>query len=679
MSSLQTLEEKPSSPEATPVRGRPFALRASWVAGVTVFVASSLYLSYFAYRGWIPHDEGLLAQSAERVLAGELPHRDFDESYTGGLTYLHSLSFVIGGTRLTTIRSTLVIFVLCYIIGVYLIALRCAPPWLSAVTTFACVVWSFPNYFAALPSWHVLVLWIFGTLALMKYADTDCKRWLWLAGLCGGLAVIIKITGLYYIAVALLFLAYREQLMSRKNVHSASQRPSYGFAVLMSLDSLVLVGLVVLLLSRHLAVMEVVIFILPCAAVCLTLAIGEWRDGTGTLRGRSWPLAVDVGVLLAGILPPVLLFVAPYAFRGALGDLAYGVLVQPRLRFVFEREPLQPVQTLLPIVFPALLLAVWGLRRPWFGERTLQVVFAAALLLGLSVLMFRDPRLWFYWNFFSVRNLVPIVICLICALLLWAGKDCIAPARRRDLFLLAAGASFGGLIQYPFSVLIYFCYFAPLLVLAIHNLLAVRPQCPQWFRVAFMGLLVAVGVHVNTRYCIEFPSLTSEFTELLDLERGKLLVHEAHQRQYEAVIAMVRRCATEDAAIFATPDCPEIYFLADRRNPTRTMFDFFDDQTGRDARLLEMIDELQILVVVVNLRPLFSHEITTEFAAALQERFPVRRRFGSLVVCARGPAAEQLEAEAGEEEPHDAAEIWTPDSEFYYTWHTPPDAYHAGT
>jgi hypothetical protein len=33
--------------------------------------------------------------------------------------------------------------------------------------------------------------------------------------------------------------------------------------------------------------------------------------------------------------------------------------------------------------------------------------------------------------------------------------------------------------------------------------------------------------------------------------------------------------------IDATPDCPEVYFLYGFRNPTRTLFDFGDEQAGR--------------------------------------------------------------------------------------------------
>jgi hypothetical protein len=55
---------------------------------VAVWAISGLYVANGMLRGWVPHDEGRLGQSAERILVGELPHRDFDDPYTGGLSYL---------------------------------------------------------------------------------------------------------------------------------------------------------------------------------------------------------------------------------------------------------------------------------------------------------------------------------------------------------------------------------------------------------------------------------------------------------------------------------------------------------------------------------------------------------------------------------------------------------------
>ena len=52
----------------------------------------------------MPFDDGALAQSAERLLQGQLPHRDFDEIYTGGLTFLNAGAFRLFGISLWSLR-----------------------------------------------------------------------------------------------------------------------------------------------------------------------------------------------------------------------------------------------------------------------------------------------------------------------------------------------------------------------------------------------------------------------------------------------------------------------------------------------------------------------------------------------------------------------------------------------
>ena len=44
---------------------------------LVLWLATGAYLLPFVDRGWIAHDDGMLGQAAERVMAGELPHRDF--------------------------------------------------------------------------------------------------------------------------------------------------------------------------------------------------------------------------------------------------------------------------------------------------------------------------------------------------------------------------------------------------------------------------------------------------------------------------------------------------------------------------------------------------------------------------------------------------------------------------
>src|SRR5271155_4183319 len=83
-----------------------------WLVLMVVWALSAVYMGTHLKRGWVPHDEGAFAESAQRVLKGELPHRDFDEIYTGGLAYLHALAFRELGTNLASMRYMLFAFFL---------------------------------------------------------------------------------------------------------------------------------------------------------------------------------------------------------------------------------------------------------------------------------------------------------------------------------------------------------------------------------------------------------------------------------------------------------------------------------------------------------------------------------------------------------------------------------------
>jgi len=116
-----------------------------------VLILGALYLWQYLDRGWVPHDEGTLAQSAERVLQGQLPHRDFDEVYTGGLSYWNALAFRVGGVRLTSIRWALFLAFLVWLPAVYFLATRWASIPVALLVTGLAVTLSVPNYSAASP------------------------------------------------------------------------------------------------------------------------------------------------------------------------------------------------------------------------------------------------------------------------------------------------------------------------------------------------------------------------------------------------------------------------------------------------------------------------------------------------------------------------------------------------
>src|SRR3954464_8499212 len=79
----------------------------TWIILVVVLLISAAYAAFYLNRGWIPHDDGAFALSAQRVMRGELPHRDFQEIYTGGLAFLHAGAMRIFGDRLVVMRYPL--------------------------------------------------------------------------------------------------------------------------------------------------------------------------------------------------------------------------------------------------------------------------------------------------------------------------------------------------------------------------------------------------------------------------------------------------------------------------------------------------------------------------------------------------------------------------------------------
>ena len=62
-----------------------------------VLAIAGVYVGAHLGSGWVPADDGILSQSALRVMQGQLSHRDFAEIYTGGLSVINALDFRVFG------------------------------------------------------------------------------------------------------------------------------------------------------------------------------------------------------------------------------------------------------------------------------------------------------------------------------------------------------------------------------------------------------------------------------------------------------------------------------------------------------------------------------------------------------------------------------------------------------
>ena len=153
-----------------------------------------------------------------------MPHRDFDELYTGGLTYLNAAAFRVSGANFATLRWMLFLFFLAWVPALFYIASRLVPPLAAGLITCLAVAASVPVYSAPVPSWYNLFFATFGTAAALRFLENRNRWWLAIAGLCAGLSFLAKISGLYFLAAIFLFLIFLEQTESQSSPHLSPRR-----------------------------------------------------------------------------------------------------------------------------------------------------------------------------------------------------------------------------------------------------------------------------------------------------------------------------------------------------------------------------------------------------------------------------------------------------------------------
>jgi hypothetical protein len=554
-------------------------------------------------RGWTPHDDGMLGQTAERIRAGQLPHRDFEEIYTGALGYYHALAQLLAGTTMMAPRYALFAMWLGWIGLVYVIAKRVAPVWWAAAFSLAVGMWTVPVYPAAMPSWYLLFLGTAAIGALFRWRDENNTRWIYAAGLAIGTALTIKITALYLLAAAMISIVVAEQ--DEPHPRDGNPVPVIHSAVSWMLIAglLLLPALVFGLLRSRLAGGELVHLGLPTLLVVSAVILRELRT-----HDRRWPsIIAPLARLAIGIAIPVLIFTLPYVLSGSAMTLMRGVFLDPLTRIGGMNFQMSALNKTVPGLW-VIALAAAELR--WGGTRMARAAFAciASYLVWRSTISYKTYE--DVWE--GIRLLLPFAVGAVA---LTSG------IRERFVAItLAAFTSLFALNQFPFSAHVYFCFVAPFAFLTLW--FVVPGFAPRLVgTTVLLGGFALLALQPGDIKTLGYYPTHTDLSHRLATPRGGLLVSEADSALYADAIRIIAE-HRGSLPIYAGPGTPELEFLAGPPYAGRGVFHFLGTDVRDTVDVSRLAPAAGANVVVWNLKPYFGEKPSPAVQAWYAARFP---------------------------------------------------------
>lgn len=578
---------------------RPAGLSRDRVALLVTLVVAVILVWPTLDRGWTPHDEGMLGQTAERIRLGQLPHRDFEEVYTGALGYWHAGAQSLFGTTLMAARYALFAAWLGWLVLVFACARRASPqsaPWWAAAATVVLAMWTLPVYPSAMPSWYLLFVGTAALAALLRWRDTDRTHWLAVAGLAIGVGLIIKITALYLLAAGLLALVIMTQ--DAPDPHAPPARlPS--IAVIAGVTLLTL--MVAFLLRTRLLPAEILHLILPIASLAVAASVRELpilRTG-----GRTWgQVMIPIGWLITGVVVPVLLFMLPYALSGSLDSLMRGVFSDAIGRVGVLGNAMKPAAaTVLGLV----VVALAAVELQWGASR---IVRLGCVLIGV-VLAWSSANSYVVYQVVweGARWLLPVSVVFVAVRYIRIPRGTRAEPGQTTAMISAAFAALLALNQYPFSAPVYFCFVAPLAFLVM---LQAVPEAASRLpgTLVLLGLFAVLSIHPGNISNLGWYPAQVDLSHRLALPRGGLrvsAVDSALFTQIDSIIAAHRTAG----GVTAGPAMPEVTFLSGPPYRGRLLFHLIPHELRDSLDLPRITADGLPSVMVWNLTPYFGEPV----------------------------------------------------------------------
>ena len=495
------------------------ALRVCAVAAAVL--ASAAILWHFHDRFWYPSDEGIFANQAERIAAGETLNTDVQNVHTGYGTFVNAAAFRLFGPDLLSLRYPLIAAAFLQSC-LALTLLRRRGPLLAASGGVATTALGVVQFLNPTPNWYCLALAFALAQWMVAFPANGARRLIGAGFLVGVIALFRQLSGFWAgMAVVVIALLDGPPTIERR-----------GRAARLVLGLVLSLTIALLVLAGETEPGGLVMFALWPAGIVIA-AMGRVRlTDRETVKAL---LQLTAGVALAA--SPL----AIYLLVNGSAAAWFGDTVMSAFHVSGIAEDLGA--------------------QPWFAALT-----AAAVVQTVRSLALDGIANGLYWT----------VLPLLAAL---NGVMTIRALRRgvdSSELVVPVLAAFYALVVLHMQNPIYLYFTVGLTLTAVlwtigRSRLAVRGL---WAGIAILLTVVALSSHAAqpyTRTPIEVLTGRLTDTRVADcpLPRCSLRLNPASVEPYRRLVTLIQENVPAGAPIAAFPSDAELYFLADRRNPFR--------------------------------------------------------------------------------------------------------------
>jgi dolichyl-phosphate-mannose-protein mannosyltransferase len=198
-------------------------------------VAGLVCYGLFVNRGLGLSVIGYSIAPTERMLQGEVPYRDFLFNYTPGILWVNALLMKALGTTLMATRIGLFVFKLATLLLLYYLGRRLTNRWAALVPVTLALAWAgHQQIFNVYPDQYLVLFALAGLLCMLKYDQTNRVGWLFVCGLATGTVFLFKYNvGVLLVGSGIAAVLIKEMMTTRriKGARKAAAIYLVGFAV----------------------------------------------------------------------------------------------------------------------------------------------------------------------------------------------------------------------------------------------------------------------------------------------------------------------------------------------------------------------------------------------------------------------------------------------------------------